>query len=109
LTDRPGVSFYIETPAGDIMTPASAGGLGAVYAVGTNMSYYRFTLPLALGAQPAQAGTWYAILEMTDRKVSSQWAASVAGASAGVNGIRYCRPALKSRNANSNSKSFSEF
>jgi hypothetical protein len=64
LTDRPGVTFLIETPAGDVMTPASAPGLGATYAVGTNMSYYRFTLPLALGAKPAKAGTWHAILEM---------------------------------------------
>jgi hypothetical protein len=62
LTDSPGVDFFVQTPAGDVMTPGSAGGLGATFGVGTNMSYYRFTLPLALGATPAQAGTWYAIL-----------------------------------------------
>jgi hypothetical protein len=62
LTDHPGVTFDIETPAGDLMTPATTAGLGATYAVGTNMSYYRYTLPLALGANPAQEGTWYAIL-----------------------------------------------
>jgi hypothetical protein len=85
LTDHPGVNFYIETPAGDVMTPASAGGLGAVYAVGTNMSYYRFTLPLVLGANPAQAGTWHAILEMAGGKGASTRAANVGGA----RGIRY--------------------
>lgn len=64
LTDSPGVDFFIQTPAGDVMTPGSAGGLGATFGVGTDMSYYRFTLPLALGATPARAGTWYAILEI---------------------------------------------
>jgi hypothetical protein len=68
LTDRPGVEFFIETPAGDVMTPASAPGLGAAFGVGTNMSYYRFTLPLALGAKPARAGTWFAVLELPDKQ-----------------------------------------
>ncbi|MFT0174274.1 tyrosinase family protein [Paraburkholderia mimosarum] len=87
LTDHPGVNFYVETPAGDVMTPASAAGLGAAYGVGTDMSYYRFTLPLALGAQPARAGTWYALLEIADRK-GSRWAAGNA-AGARSAGIRY--------------------
>jgi hypothetical protein len=81
LTDRPGATFLIETPAGDVMTPASAAGLGAQYAVGTDMSYYRFTLPLALGASPARAGTWYAVLEYTGRQ------ADAAAARGG--GVRY--------------------
>jgi hypothetical protein len=63
LTDQPGLTFDIETPAGDVMTPGSAAGLGATYVVGTDMSYYRYTLPLALGAKPAQSGTWYAVLQ----------------------------------------------
>lgn len=87
LTDHPGVTFYIETPAGDVMTPAAAAGLGATYGVGSNMSYYRFTLPLALGGQPARAGTWYAVLEMTDQKRSATFATNAA--SARVGGIRY--------------------
>ena len=79
LTDRPGATFLIETPAGDVMTPASAAGLGAQYAVGADMSYYRFTLPLALGANPARAGTWYVILEYTGDR----------GPAARGGGIRY--------------------
>jgi hypothetical protein len=67
LADHPGISFDIETPAGDLMTPAAAAGLGATYAAGTDMSYYRYTLPLALGANPAQAGTWYAVLQYRRR------------------------------------------
>jgi hypothetical protein len=85
LTDRPGVNFFIETPAGDVMTPASSVGLGAAFGVGTNMSYYRFTLPLALGAAPARAGTWYAILEMAGGKGSPQRVANQRI----VGGIRY--------------------
>src|SRR5262249_54218619 len=42
MTDLPAIRFLIETPAGDIMDPTRAGALGASYAVGTNMSYYRF-------------------------------------------------------------------
>jgi len=85
LTDHPGVNFLIETPAGDIMTPASAAGLGAAHAVGTNMSYYRFTLPLALGATPARQGTWHAILEYGGKQSPK---ADVTGARGG-RGIRY--------------------
>ena len=85
LSDHPGVNFYIETPAGDVMTPASATGLGAKYAVGTNMSYYRFTLPLALGANPAQAGKWYAVLEISGGKGTDTQAANIRGG----RGIRY--------------------
>jgi hypothetical protein len=84
LTDGPGVHFLIETPAGDVMTPASAGALGAAYGVGTGMSYYRFTLPLPLGATPARAGTWYAVLEVSGRKGGAD-----AAGNQGKNGIRY--------------------
>jgi hypothetical protein len=84
LTDRPGATFLIETPAGDVMTPASAAGLGAKYGVGADMSYYRFTLPLGLGANPARAGTWYAILQYTGDKEPTPTAAAVRGV-----GIRY--------------------
>ena len=69
LTDLPSqvLNFLIETPAGDLMNPAQAGTLGATFAVGTNMSYYRFTLPLPLGGKPARDGTWYAVLEVDDK------------------------------------------
>jgi hypothetical protein len=85
LTDQPGINFAIETPAGDVMTPVSAPGLGAAYGIGTNMSYYRFTLPLALGANPARAGTWYAILEMAGGKGARDMVANQRGG----RGIRY--------------------
>ena len=66
LTDTRGINFYIETPLGKVMTPGSASGLGATFGLGTNMSYYRFTLPLAVGGTPARAGTWHAVLQVND-------------------------------------------
>jgi len=93
LTDLRAIRFLIETPAGDIMSPAQASGLGATYGVGSNLNYYRFTLPLPLGANPAQVGTWYALLEL-DEKVFSRYAQVSAETvttwgGAFVNGIRY--------------------
>jgi hypothetical protein len=93
LTDFRAIRFLIETPADDIMGPAQAAGLGATYGVGSNLNYYRFTLPLPLGANPAQAGTWYALLEL-DEKIFSRYAQASAetGAARGgafVNGVRF--------------------
>jgi hypothetical protein len=93
LTDIPAVRFLIETPAGDIMDPQEAALLGAIYAVGTNMSYYRFTLPLPLGGQPAQTGTWYALLEL-DEKVLRRYLgkldqSAAAQAARLAHGVRY--------------------
>ncbi len=69
LTDLPSpvLNFLIETPAGDLMDPAQATALGHTFAVGANMSYYRFTLPLPVGGAPAQTGTWYAVLDVDDK------------------------------------------
>lgn len=67
LTDIPAIRFYIETPAGEIMDPSRAAALGGTFGVGTNMTYYRFTLPLPLGQDPAHAGTWSALLELDEK------------------------------------------
>lgn len=67
LTDIPAIRFCIESPAGDVMDPTQAAAIGATFAVGTNMSYYRFALPLPLGGKPADAGTWFALLELDDK------------------------------------------
>jgi hypothetical protein len=93
LSDLRAIQFFIETPAGDILSPAQASNLGATYGVGSNLNYYRFTLPLPLGANPAQSGTWYALLEL-DEKLFSRYARTSAETvgnlgRAFVNGIRY--------------------
>ncbi len=63
LTDRPGLQMRIETPAGDLIDPGVAGTLGIQYTVGQGLAFYRFTLPVALGAG-AQSGGWNAVLQM---------------------------------------------
>jgi hypothetical protein len=66
--DIPVVEMAVETPAGDLITPVNAGGLGVNFTVGTNMSFYRFTLPVALGGGGgARGGTWHAVLVVNDR------------------------------------------
>jgi hypothetical protein len=67
--------------------------VGATYAVGSDMSYYRFTLPLPLGANPAQAGTWYALLEVDEeifrRLAQKSDRTFAAGLAQMAHGIRY--------------------
>lgn len=93
LTDLPAIRFFIETPDGDVMDPVRALAIGATFAVGTNMSYYRFTLPLPLGGKPAHAGTWHALLEVNEQifkrlaHASDQSRASLSSRLA--HGIRY--------------------
>lgn len=67
LTDIPAIQFWIETPAGDLMDPALAVAVGGVHADSNNISYYRFTLPLPLGANPAHEGSWHAVLEVDEK------------------------------------------
>ena len=76
LTDMPVLRFLVESPDGDVMDPAAASGLGQAFEVGSNMSYYRFSLPLALG-NGAHGGTWHAVLSVDEdafRKHLSQLA-----------------------------------
>ena len=46
-----------------MIDPTLATSLGAQYTVGQNLVFYRYLLPLAVGAG-AQSGTWMAVLEM---------------------------------------------
>jgi hypothetical protein len=93
LMDIPAIRFWIETPAGAVLTPAQVGPLGGTYGTGTNMSYYHFTLPLPLGDQPAQAGTWHALLEVDDkifrRYIYGSDQTFLAAAAQLAHGIRY--------------------
>ncbi len=72
LVDLPVVGFALETPNGDLMDPATATGLGNVFEVGANMSFYRFALPVPLGAQGAHAGTWHALLQVDEEEFKRQ-------------------------------------
>ncbi len=67
LSEYPVVRFAVETPDGDLLTPAAAAGVGATYQTSAGVSFYRFTLPLAVAGKGAHEGTWHALLEL-DRK-----------------------------------------
>jgi hypothetical protein len=59
--------FMVETPTGDLIDPAVAGGLPMVeFVQGANVSYYRMTLPVVLGGLGSGPGTWHAILALDD-------------------------------------------
>ncbi|QEA37737.1 VWA domain-containing protein [Pistricoccus aurantiacus] len=64
LTDLPLLRYWLETPEGEVLNPGVATTSGATYAVGTNMAFYRFGLPLPVGEHSARAGTWQAVLEI---------------------------------------------
>lgn len=57
--------FVVETPNGDIIDPGVAGGTPTVdFVQGTNVSFYRLTLPVVLGGQGSGPGTWRALLTL---------------------------------------------
>jgi hypothetical protein len=62
--DLPLFDFALETPAGDIITPAAAGAVAGVdYVAANKVSFYRASLPVPIGAG-ARAGTWHALLSV---------------------------------------------
>jgi hypothetical protein len=69
LTPLPdAICFSLETPEGDLITPAVTAGLPTTdYVAGENASFYRTSLPVPIGAGAA-AGRWHAILEIDDRR-----------------------------------------
>lgn len=66
LNDSSAVRFALETPGGQIIEPGTAAAFGMTYTVGTNMSFYRFPLPVPTSTGAAHAGTWYAVLRVDD-------------------------------------------
>ena len=76
LTSVPAIEMVVETPSGaNRIDPANVNGLGGVFADATNMKYYRYTLPVALGAG-AHAGTWHAVLTV-DGKLFKRYLAKL--------------------------------
>jgi hypothetical protein len=71
LDDLPVIDVALETPAGDIIDAGSAAGVGVHAGTGPQMRYYRYTLPVAVGAG-AHAGTWNAILTIDRREWRKQ-------------------------------------
>jgi hypothetical protein len=67
MTDLATLPFAVETPQGDVITPANASGFGAVYAQGMRMSWYRLHFPTPLKHGSAHAGVWHALIEWDRR------------------------------------------
>jgi murein tripeptide amidase MpaA len=68
MSDAPAhaFEFSVETPAGDEITPVSVTALGGHFVAGTGVSFYRLTLPAAIG-KGAHAGKWHAVLGVGKR------------------------------------------
>jgi hypothetical protein len=67
LTDIPAIDLVLETPAGGQITPGNAPGLGVSFVRANTAEYYRYTLPVAIGAG-AGAGIWHALLKLDERR-----------------------------------------
>jgi hypothetical protein len=65
MTDYNVVNLALEAPDGTVITPAMAGGLGMSFEVGTQTRFFRFNLPVAIGAGQ-HGGTWHALLEISE-------------------------------------------
>jgi hypothetical protein len=97
LTDIPAVDLAIQTPAGDLITPANAAAVGVNYSDAGTKRYYRYTLPVAIGAG-ARAGTWKAILKLNDAEFRKYCGEQAHGAATHApcarNGVRYSVTAM---------------
>ena len=72
LLGMPGVvKFAVETPKGHLINATNVGALGATLSGSGRMQFYRFGLPVALGAGQ-HAGTWHAVLEIDKAKFKRQ-------------------------------------
>jgi hypothetical protein len=58
----------VETPNGDLIDPGVASTtVGSSFVAGSNVYYYRMTLPVPVGASGARSGTWYAVLSIVPK------------------------------------------
>jgi hypothetical protein len=88
------IPYVLETPSGDIIDPGvAASNPMASFEVGSQVSLYRVSLPIPLGANIAHAGRWHAILTV-DEKSYKRYLALLHNypalySSAAAHGIRY--------------------
>jgi hypothetical protein len=66
-TSLPLIRFALETPSGDLIDSVVAGANPAIdFVAAQNVSFYRMTLPVPVGAAGASAGRWHAVLEVNE-------------------------------------------
>ena len=84
----------LETPDGDVITPATAGVTPALtFGGGSAVAYYRTTLPVPTGSGIAHAGKWHAVLQV-DRELYQRYLATLDNyperyTQATAHGVRY--------------------
>ncbi|MFK7770610.1 MAG: S8 family serine peptidase [Saprospiraceae bacterium] len=61
------IDFHLETPNGQILTPADSASMqGLEHSYGNNVAFYRLTLPLPIGAGERE-GKWEAVLKINEK------------------------------------------
>ena len=76
-TNLPVFQFALETPAGDLITPAVAGATSGIdYISAQGVNFYRATLPVPIGAAGARSGKWHVVLTV-DEKYYKRYLASL--------------------------------
>ena len=84
------IDFRVETPDGELIDPAIANsGPGSSFTVGSNMTFYRFTLPVPIGKKGAGSGKWHAVLSYRGRKPNYTHGYDNYPNPAGDKGLRY--------------------
>lgn len=64
LTPQPwGLQFALETPDGDIVSPASTSSM-VDWRSGSGLQMYRVSMPLPIGTNQAHAGRWHVLLAL---------------------------------------------
>ena len=62
------IALAVETPKGDLITPAAVPGIaGTSFVPRAQMTYYQILLPALIGGTPAHDGTWHAVLSLDER------------------------------------------
>jgi hypothetical protein len=78
LSAAPGAfDFELETPAGIRINHNALGGvLGVGFVTGTQINFYRLSLPIVVGGAGAHQGRWHVVLNI---RQTGRWAASIVG------------------------------
>lgn len=91
MTDYNVVDLMVETPAGDIIDPSNAAGLGITYNMGARTRSYRFTLPVGFAGSNHE-GQWHVVLKVNDsdwKKYAKYTHSQPGGSGPGAAGARY--------------------